>query len=124
MVHIVLHSLPALANLLLELKMVRFEAEELRLPEAIKVLLPPFHPMTKQVCYQDSCVPKYIPVGKILIASTKKNCQAARRAAQQFGECLQSKLLYYFDELLEDLCIAAFCDSRFAFLDTVLPAEL
>ncbi|EPB68724.1 BED zinc finger [Ancylostoma ceylanicum] len=77
------------------------------------------------VCYQDSCVSMYIPVGKILIASTKKNCQAARREAKQFGECLLSKLWHYFDEWFEDedLSIAAFCDPRFAFLDTVLPAE-
>ncbi|KAL6738344.1 hypothetical protein Aduo_011904 [Ancylostoma duodenale] len=82
--------------------------------------------MTKQGCYQDSCVLMYIPVGKILIASTKKNCQAARREAEQSGECLLSKLRHYFDEWFqdEDLCIAAFCDPRFAFLDTVLPAEL
>ncbi|RCN46049.1 dimerization domain protein, hAT family [Ancylostoma caninum] len=122
----VLNSLPALENLLLELKMAPFKAEELRLLEAIKVFLAPFYTMTKQVCYQDSCASMYIPVGKILIASTKKNCQAARREAKQFGECLLSKLRHYFDEWFEDedLCIAAFCDPRFAFLDTVLPAEL
>ncbi|EYC27953.1 hypothetical protein Y032_0008g266 [Ancylostoma ceylanicum] len=121
----VLNSLPALENLLLELKMAPFEAGELRLLEAIQVFLAPFYTMTKQVCYQDSCVSMYIPVGKILIASTKKNCQAARREAKQFGECLLSKLWHYFDEWFEDedLSIAAFCDPRFAFLDTVLPAE-
>ncbi|KIH68461.1 BED zinc finger [Ancylostoma duodenale] len=121
----VLNALPALENLLVELKMPAFESEELRLLEAIQVFLAPFYTMTKQVCHKDSCVSMYIPVGKILIASTKRNCQAARREAKQFGECLLSKLRHYFGEWFEDetLCIAAFCDPRFAFLDTVLSAE-
>ncbi|KAL6730719.1 hypothetical protein Aduo_001669 [Ancylostoma duodenale] len=121
----VLNALPALENLLVELKMPAFESEELRLLEAIQVFLAPFYTMTKQVCHKDSCVSMSIPVGKILIASTKRNCQAARREAKQFGECLLSKLRHYFGEWFEDetLCIAAFCDPRFAFLDTVLSAE-
>ncbi|KHJ87833.1 hypothetical protein OESDEN_12384, partial [Oesophagostomum dentatum] len=120
MISDVLNSLPAVENFITELKMTPFDTEELRLLEAIQTFLAPFYTMTKQVCCEDSCVSMYIPVGKILIASTKKNCQAAKREAKQFGDLLLSKVRHYFNEWFEDeyLWIAALCDPRFAFLDT------
>ncbi|WKX95431.1 hypothetical protein Q1695_012128 [Nippostrongylus brasiliensis] len=77
------------------------------------------------VCSQGSCVSMYIPVGKILIASTRKNCNCAKRDARQFGDTLLLKLRHYFDDWFEDetLQLASLMDPRFAFMETVLPFE-
>lgn len=98
----VLNSLPAVESLLCFLKMTPFEREEVKLLEAVRIFLEPLNTMTKQVCFQSSCVSMYIPVGKILIASVRQNCVAAKREARYFGEQLLGKLRHYFDEWFED----------------------
>ncbi|VDP06914.1 unnamed protein product [Heligmosomoides polygyrus] len=108
--------------LLCFLKMIPFEREEVKLPEAVRIFLEPFNTMTKQV------VLLHIIQGPTLFLTTtiiSRNCVAAKREARYFGEQLLGKLRHYFDEWFEDetLWLASLMDPRFAFLDIVLPAE-
>ncbi|WKY01334.1 hypothetical protein Q1695_015379 [Nippostrongylus brasiliensis] len=82
----VLDLLPAVENLIIHLKLQPFEKEEIRVLEA-------------GACSQGSCVSMYIPVGTIVIASTRKNCNSAKRDARQFGDTLL--LRHYFDVCFE-----------------------
>ncbi|KAL6730851.1 hypothetical protein Aduo_001781 [Ancylostoma duodenale] len=81
--------------------------------------LPPALPVT-------GCASKWGSTYTMMCDVLNSKLSGSEKRGEAVGECLLSKLRHYFDEWFEDedLCIAAFCDPRFAFLDTVLPAEI
>ncbi|KAL6734134.1 hypothetical protein Aduo_004705 [Ancylostoma duodenale] len=118
----VLDSVTAFEDLLAHLNKEPLEHEELKLLESMRILLAPFHNMTKLVCCQRANVSIYIGIGRILISETKRIIPQTKKTGKAFGEALLMECEHYFDEWFKDefLQFASLSDQRFAFLESII----